>query len=211
MSCITEQKLPKRKAKSLETVRVGPSFKFHENVKGGNSVNSELKSPDTDRDSLGVDRLDCGKCDNLCFPSNAEHWLQPDLLFTSHKEKSADISPKSVGFKPSLEDWQDLEAALSEGSEPTGVPGAVDELVNPPQPGVVTTVSEGEVTENQRDDTDSVDLPGVVTIVTERKVTESQRDDIDSVGQPGTRLSHNGFDGEEYPKDFIGSVHNVKL
>lgn len=196
-SCITEQKLPKRKAKSLEIVTVGQSFKFHENVTKEEISDSEVKSPNPDKGSLDVDRSDCGKYDNVSrgFPSNGEHWLQSDLLFASHKKTSTDITPKSAGFEPSLEDWENLEAALpkSERSEPARVSEAVDELVDSLLSEVVTTVTEG----------------GVATTVTEGGVAKDQRDYINNIDYPDMHHSHNGFDNEEYPRDFTGLVDYV--
>jgi hypothetical protein len=182
VSHITER-LPKRKAKSLE------SFKFPKNITRIEVSGSDVKPSKLDKISVNVDKPDPGNCDNvpLFFPSSTENCLQPDHLFMSHKKASTVITPKSSGFEPSLEDWESLAAALqeSERGELAHASGAVEDLADPLlESEVVTSVRVGEMTETGRGHTDGLDSP------------------------PGGQQSQNGFNGEEFPRDLIGSVDN---
>lgn len=161
---ITEQqKIPRRKARSLETVN-SEHFVMIDNHDGHVQVTKEKNSVSCvhslpqKRNSFPAFQADgelsaiLPQSNNLkssdLFPDNLV--LHPESLFPCHQEPAL-ITPKSAGFEPSFEDWANLEPAVPK-SEENGPPvnltensKEMDEIVDSLLCDVVKAVVEREV------------------------------------------------------------------
>lgn len=160
---ITEQKIPRRKARSLKTVNSEQCVMI-DNHHGHVQVTKEeisvscVHSPNRKRNSFSAYRADdelsgiLPPSNNLnsgvLFPDNLV--LNPESLFPCHQEPAL-ITPKSAGFEPSFEDWKNFEPAMPK-SEENGLPvnltensKEMDEIVDSLLCDVVKVVMEREV------------------------------------------------------------------
>lgn len=145
---ITEQqKIPRRKARSLETVN-SEHFVMIDNHDGHVQVTKEKNSCVLCSFFTGILPQSNNLKSSDLFPDNLV--LHPESLFPCHQEPAL-ITPKSAGFEPSFEDWANLEPAVPK-SEDNGPPvnltensKEMDEIVDSLLCDVVKAVVEREV------------------------------------------------------------------
>lgn len=157
---ITEQQIPRRKTRSLETVNSEHCVTI-DNHDGHVQVTKEeisvscVHSLPQKRNSVPAFQADgelsgiLPQSNNLkssdLFPDNLV--LHPESLFPCHQEPAL-ITPKSAGFEPSFEDWANLEATEPKSEENVNLTEnskEMDEIVESLLCDVVKAVIEKEV------------------------------------------------------------------
>ena len=162
-----DPQISRRKARSLEAVVTS-----EKNIRQDNGVVitrkeisvSHAHSSSDKRDSLSDNKTDdetsrsplCQSHDPLntaiLFPVDNIASLNPDDLFTCHREPPI-LTPKSIGFEPSFEDWKSLETAeeTREDAEVhlTEMSPEMDEFVDSLLSDVVRAVVEREISRQQ--------------------------------------------------------------
>lgn len=160
---ITEGKIPRRKARSLETVNSEQCVMIDNHQDQVQVTREEISvscvhSPTRKRNSFSAYRAD-DELSNILPPSNNLNTsvlfpdnlvLNPESLFPCHQEPAL-ITPKSAGFEPSYEDWKNFEPAVPK-SEENGIPvnltencEVMDEIVDSLLCDVVKAVVERDV------------------------------------------------------------------